>query len=109
MPINVTESAIDKIIDLKKKLQMPDGIFRIALRSGGCSGYTYEVSIIENTDDFDKVFSFDKDIAVCIDKKSYIFLNGIEIDYEETLMKSGFVFNSPLQKTKCGCGESISF
>ena len=55
-----------------------------------------------------KVFEFD-DVKICIDIKSYLFLNGTEIDYEEDLFKSGLVFKNPKAKRTCGCGESIAF
>ena len=47
--------------------------------------------------------------TICIDIKSYLFLNGMEIDYEEDLLKSGLVFNTPTAKRTCGCGESVAF
>jgi iron-sulfur cluster assembly protein len=109
MSINITDAAIDKILDLRRKTQMPDGIVRVALRSGGCSGYSYEITMIDNNDEFDKVFEFRDGVKICIDKKSYIFLVGLSLDYEETMMKSGFVFNTPMQRAKCGCGESVAF
>jgi iron-sulfur cluster assembly protein len=56
----------------------------------------------------DKVFTFDT-LTICIDKKSYLFLNGTEIDYQEDLMKSGLVFKNPKANRTCGCGESVSF
>ena len=54
--------------------------------------------------------SIEKDgLRVLVDKKSYVFLAGTEIDYEETMMSSGFAFNSPMASSKCGCGESVGF
>jgi iron-sulfur cluster assembly protein len=54
--------------------------------------------------------SIEKDgLRVLVDKKSYIFLVGTEIDYEETMMSSGFTFNSPMAASTCGCGESVGF
>ena len=68
--------------------------------------YKYEFS--DQPDERDKVFEFD-DVKICIEIKSYLFLNGMEIDYEEDLLKSGLVFNTPSAKRTCGCGESIAF
>jgi iron-sulfur cluster assembly protein len=68
----------------------------------------YKYEFIERPDERDKVFEFE-DVKICIDIKSYLFLNGMEIDYEEDLLKSGLVFNTPTAKHTCGCGESVAF
>tara|TARA_R100000808_G_scaffold14030_1_gene33497 strand:- start:176 stop:490 length:315 start_codon:yes stop_codon:yes gene_type:complete len=104
----MTDAAQAKIKSLLHKRQTPNDYLRISLLGGGCSGFTYHYEFVSNTDQTDKVFEFE-DIKVCIDKKSYLFLNGMEIDYEEDLFKSGLVFNSPKAKRTCGCGESVSF
>jgi len=106
--ITMTDAAQAKIKSLLHKRQTPNDYLRISLLGGGCSGFTYHYEFVSNTDQADKVFEFE-DIKVCIDKKSYLFLNGMEIDYEEDLFKSGLVFNSPKAKRTCGCGESVSF
>ena len=90
------------------KRQTPDYYLKIALQGGGCSGFMYHYELVEAPDKTDKIFEFE-DIKVCIDIKSYLFLVGMEIDYEEDLFKSGLVFNSPKAKRTCGCGESITF
>ena len=107
MAIEITDIAKDRIRSILLKRQTPDHCLRIALKGGGCSGYTYKYEFIESPREKDKVFKFE-DIVICIDIKSYIFLNGMEIDYEEDLLKSGLVFNTPSAKRTCGCGESIS-
>jgi Fe-S cluster assembly iron-binding protein IscA len=48
-------------------------------------------------------------LKICIDIKSYLFLNGMEIDYQEDLLKSGLAFNAPKASRTCGCGESVTF
>lgn len=106
--ITVTEAARDKIRSLMKKRQTPDQYLRISLQGGGCSGFMYSYDLVPEPDEKDKVFEFD-DVKICIDIKSYLFLSGMEIDYEEDLLKSGLVFNAPKAKRSCGCGESISF
>ena len=106
--ITVTPAAQDKIRALVTKKQAPDHYLRIALQGGGCSGFMYKYDLVPEPGDKDKVFEFG-DIKICIDIKSYLFLNGMEIDYEEDLLKSGLVFNAPQAKRTCGCGESISF
>tara|TARA_R110001583_G_scaffold12612_8_gene55879 strand:- start:11566 stop:11892 length:327 start_codon:yes stop_codon:yes gene_type:complete len=108
MAITVTERAETKIKSLLTKRQTPDHWLRVAVRGGGCSGFKYDYSFVENPDKKDKTFEFDS-VKICIDSKSYLFLNGIEVDYEEDLFKSALVFNNPKAKRTCGCGESISF
>ena len=54
------------------------------------------------------MLEFEK-IKICVDKKSFLFLNGMEVDYEETPFKSGIKLNNPAVKRMCGCGESVAF
>ena len=108
MAITITDSAKSKIRSLLTKRQTPKSYLRLSLKGGGCSGYTYSYEFTDTPEKKDKIFKFD-DIKICIDVKSYLFLNGTEIDYEEDLLKSGLVFNTPCVKRTCGCGESISF
>lgn len=109
--IILTKIALDKALELRKRLSHPDDwALSIGLSGGGCSGFMYEFEFISPPEDDSchKIIKFDG-INIYCDKKSYIFLNGTEIDYEETLMSSGFVFNNPLATRSCGCGESVSF
>ena len=108
MAITITDAAKSKIKSLLLRRQTPKHYLRIGLQGGGCSGYMYKYEFIDQPEEKDKVFEFD-DIKICIDIKSYLFLNGMEIDYEEDLLKSGLVFNTPTAKRTCGCGESVTF
>ena len=108
MAITMTDKAHDKIKSLLTQRQTPDYYLRIGLQGGGCSGFMYKYAFAQQPDEKDKVFEFD-DVKICIDIKSYLFLNGMGIDYEEDLLKSGLVFNTPKAQRSCGCGESISF
>ena len=108
MAITITKAAEGKIKSILKKRQTPDAFLRIAIKGGGCSGFTYHYEFVDSPTQKDKVFNFNK-VKVCVDIKSYLFLNGVEIDYEESMMRSGIVLNNPNAKRACGCGESISF
>ena len=108
MAITITESAKDKIRGLMSKHDAPNDYLFIGLKGGGCSGFRYHYEFMSSVNEKDRIFVFD-DVKICIDAKSYIFLNGMQIDYEEDLLKSGLVFNTPGAKRSCGCGESISF
>tara|TARA_B100000214_G_scaffold367636_1_gene338037 strand:- start:1322 stop:1645 length:324 start_codon:yes stop_codon:yes gene_type:complete len=107
MAITMTDFAIEKISSMLEG--QPDAShLRIGLRSGGCSGYKYLFEFTDEIDDKDKILEF-KDLKVCIDKKSYLFLSGMEIDYEESPFKSGIKLNNPMATRSCGCGESVAF
>ena len=110
MALTMTDFAIEKISEMLQRNQMKidEAYFRIGLRSGGCSGYSYLFEFTDTSRKHDKIFKFNK-LRICIDKKSYFFLNGMEIDYEETLFKSGIKLNNPAVTRTCGCGESVAF
>lgn len=108
MPITITKFADERIYELMKRSGSEEGFLRISLKSGGCSGFSYNFDFTLKGSLDDKIFEFER-TKVCIDKKSYLFLNGMEIDYQEEVFKSGIILNNPNAKTSCGCGESISF
>lgn len=107
MSVSITKFADEKISEIMRKSQSESSYLRIAIKGGGCSGYSYEFSFTEEPESEDRIFSFDN-IKVCIDNTSYFFLNGMEIDYEEEAFKSGIIINNPNAKRSCGCGESFS-
>ena len=108
MAITITDFAAEKIYELMAKTQCEDSLLKVSLNGGGCSGYTYSFDFIPEALEDDKIFDFGN-IKICIDKKSYLYLNGTEIDYEETPFKSGIKLNIPNATRTCGCGESIAF
>lgn len=110
MAITMTDFAVERISDMLKRNQSPSDTtyLRIGLKGGGCSGLSYVFEFIDEFATDDKVFEFD-DLKVCIDKKSYVFLNGSEIDYEETPFRSGIKLSNPAVTRTCGCGESVAF
>jgi len=111
MALTLTERAVSRIQELKTKRQTPDAYFRVGVRGGGCSGLSYFVDFAPAPDAKDKQFEFSANeatVKVVIDRKSYLFLNGTEIDWKSELMKTGFEFNNPLAGKSCSCGESFS-
>lgn len=110
MAIQLTERAVSRINELKQKRQTPDHYFRIGVRGGGCSGLSYFVDFAEQADPKDKQFEFgaEQKVVVLIDRKSYLFLNGTEVDWKAELMKTGFEFKNPIAGKSCSCGESFS-
>ena len=107
MAITLTEAAIDRVNTLKMKRQTPDAFLRIGIRGGGCSGLTYFIDFVNQPEEKDKVFEFGN-VKVAVDRKSYLFLNGTEIDFTKELMRTGFQFKNPLASRSCSCGESFS-
>lgn len=102
--ITVSEKAAQK---LKAIIADKENLFiRVGIKGGGCSGFSYMLDIEKNPPT--KFDYFLGDYNLIIDKKSAIFLSGTELDYESTLMKSGFVFKNPNTKSTCGCGSSFA-
>ena len=107
MAITITEAAISRLQILKKKRQTPNALLRIGVRGGGCSGLSYFMDLVDEAESKDKVFTFGEE-QVAIDRKSYLFINGTEIDFQKTLVKTGFIFHNPLASRSCSCGESFT-
>ena len=103
--ITITESAAVKIKQL-----MPDGDTEYALRmsitGGGCSGLQYQMGFEEGSEAGDQVLT-SNGIKVYIDRKSALYLAGVEVDYLDSLMESGFKITNPNATTTCGCGQSF--
>ncbi len=106
--ITVTENARDRAITLIKEENRPaDTFIRVGVESGGCSGLSYKLEFDNNLQPTDQVFE-DKGIKIVVDKKSFLYLVGTELDYTTGLNGKGFVFVNPNASRTCGCGESFS-
>lgn len=104
--INVTPKAVQKIRDAFAK-QGVDGGLRLGVLGGGCSGLSYQFKFEPKARPNDHVFTFDG-VQVFVDPKSIVFLDGMVLDYKESLMQSGFAFDNPHATKSCGCGTSFS-
>ncbi len=80
---------------------------RVGVKSGGCSGLSYELDFDDRIGETDKVFE-DNDIRIIVEKKSFLYLVGTVLEYSGGLNGKGFVFNNPNAQRTCGCGESFS-
>ncbi len=80
---------------------------RVGVKSGGCSGLSYDLKFDHNLEENDKVFE-DKNVKIAIDKKSFLYLVGTTLEYSGGLNGKGFVFQNPNANRTCGCGESFS-
>jgi len=106
-----------KVSDIAKKkvveLMTDDGFnaitdfVRVGVKSGGCSGLSYDLKFDNSKSDEDKVFE-DNGVKIIIDKKSFLYLAGTTLDFSGGLNGTGFVFNNPNANRTCGCGESFS-
>ncbi|MCX6310171.1 MAG: iron-sulfur cluster assembly accessory protein [Bacteroidetes bacterium] len=106
--ITVTENAKQHAINLIKEENRPaDTFIRVGVDSGGCSGLSYKLEFDNVIQPNDQVFE-DKGIKIVVDKKSFLYLIGTELDYSAGLNGKGFVFVNPNASRTCGCGESFS-
>ncbi len=80
---------------------------RVGVKSGGCSGLSYQLDFDKIQHDEDKLFE-DNQIKILVDKKSFLYLIGTTLEYSGGLNGKGFVFNNPNANRTCGCGESFS-
>lgn len=103
--LNLTKTAIKKIKEQTKKSKEKK-ILRISVLAGGCSGHMYEMEMTKKQQKADKIIS-QEGVKIAVDNESLELLNGIEIDYVDTLQESGFAFNNPNSKKSCGCGKSF--
>jgi iron-sulfur cluster assembly protein len=106
--ITVTENAKNHAIDLIKAENRPaDTFIRVGVDGGGCSGLSYKLEFDNNLKEGDQMFE-DKGIKIVVDRKSFLYLVGTELEYSGGLNGKGFVFNNPNANRTCGCGESFS-
>ena len=105
----VTEKAIKRIrVAMAKEGISPEvGGLRLGVLGGGCSGLSYSIKFDSRPRERDRIYTFD-DVRVFVDPKSFLYLNGMTLDYEETLMRQGFNFINTNSSRYCGCGSSFS-
>jgi iron-sulfur cluster assembly protein len=105
--IQVTEKAVGRIRQVFARQGVEGGGLRLGVQGGGCSGLSYLIRFDPKQRPSDQVFDFDG-VKVFVDPKSLVYLDGITLDYRESLMESGFVFDNPNAKKSCGCGTSFT-
>lgn len=106
--IKVNDSARDQVLKLISTEQHPaDAFIRVGVKGGGCSGLMYELEFDNQVKEGDQVFE-DNGTKVVVDKKSFLYLVGTELEYSGGLNGKGFVFVNPNANRTCGCGESFS-
>jgi iron-sulfur cluster assembly protein len=109
--VNMTSTALDEVKKLAAKREKPPVGLRAGIRGGGCTGFAYLFEWVDDAaSENDLVFEFDEGrVKLIVDKKSYVYLRGTELDFVRGMMGHGFKFNNPNVKGACGCGESVQF
>jgi len=107
--LQLTERAIRRVrIAMAKEGVSPEeGGLRLGVTGGGCSGLSYAIKFDSSPRERDRIYNF-VGVRVFVDPKSFLYLHGMTLDYEETLMRQGFNFINPNSTRSCGCGSSFS-
>jgi iron-sulfur cluster assembly accessory protein len=105
--INLTPVASSKVKEIMQMQSPVPVALRVAVVGGGCSGFQYHMAFENQTNDTDELLDFNG-LKVAVDQMSSMYLEGVEIDYIETVEGAGFKFNNPNVKSTCGCGSSFS-
>jgi iron-sulfur cluster assembly protein len=106
--IGVTERAAKEVARIIAEQKLPEGTaLRVGVKGGGCSGFSYTLGFDDTLSEVDQISEVAGVRVVC-DPKSFLYLNGTEIDFEDNLMGRGFKFGNPNAAKSCGCGESFS-
>ena len=106
--ITVSENAKQHALELMKAENKPEGSFiRVGVEGGGCSGLSYKLEFDNQIKEGDQAFE-DKGIKIVVDRKSFLYLIGTELEYSGGLNGKGFIFKNPNANRTCGCGESFS-
>lgn len=105
--IKVSDNAKKQALRLMEDEGQEGYFIRVGVKGGGCSGLMYELDFDNKVHEADKEIE-DNGIKVVVDKKSYLYLVGTELDYSGGLNGKGFVFKNPNADRTCGCGESFS-
>lgn len=105
--IQVTPKAIQKIKEAFAKNNVSSGGLRLGVQGGGCSGLSYLFRLEPKARPTDQVYEFEG-VKIFIDPKSLLYLDGMTLDYRESLLHSGFAFDNPNAKKSCGCGSSFT-
>ena len=104
--LTLSPLAATKVEEFLQQNGRPDAGLRVRVNGGGCSGFQYQLALDDKAAEGDEVFEHGS-IKLFVDPRSYLYLDGTEIDYVEDIMGSGFRFNNPNATGSCGCGESF--
>ena len=106
--IALSTRAVSEVKRIISEQQLPDvTALRVGVKGGGCSGFSYTLGFDDQFSETDQISEIEGVRVVC-DPKSFLYLNGTEIDFEDNLMGRGFKFGNPNASKTCGCGESFT-
>ena len=107
--INISSKAAQKVSSLMQEdgKSADTSYVRVGVKSGGCSGLSYDMDFVEKAEDGDQLFQ-ENGIKILVEKKSLLYLIGTTLEYSGGLNGKGFSFNNPNASKTCGCGESFS-
>ena len=105
--IVLTDNATDKVRTLMEQEGVADLALRVAVRPGGCSGFSYEMFFDTDVADDDRTVDF-SGVRVVVDPSSASLLEGATLDYKDGLQGAGFAIDNPNAQRTCGCGQSFS-
>lgn len=110
MPITLSEKAAGEIKNIIKQQGLPEEQtrLRVGVKGGGCSGFSYMLDLTEEDKGESDEELDSNGVKILVDMKSYLYLNGVEIDFKDEVMGKGFVFKNPNATSTCGCGSSFS-
>ncbi len=107
MSLQLTEQAIIKVKEIISQQEPQPVGLRVGVVGGGCSGFSYQMNFVNESNGFDQVLEYDG-LKVFVDQTSLMYLDGTRVDYVEGLEGAGFKFDNPNVKSTCGCGSSFS-
>jgi iron-sulfur cluster assembly accessory protein len=105
--LSLTEVAAGKVKEIMSQQNPSPTALRVAVVGGGCSGFSYHMAFDNQENPSDNVYEYEG-VKVFVDQMSEMYLDGVQIDYIETLEGAGFKFNNPNVKSTCGCGSSFT-
>ncbi len=105
--LQLTDTATHKVKEIISQQNPSPIALRVAVVGGGCSGFSYHMAFDNQENPTDNVYQFDG-LKVLVDQMSEMYLDGVQVDYIETIEGAGFKFNNPNVKSTCGCGSSFS-
>ena len=106
--VSISPIAAENVKLQLEKRGTPESYLRLGIKGGGCSGFSYVLQFEDSPPRERDVVFEEHGVKVIVDKKSLLYLNGSTLDWEKTLMRQGFKFVNPNEKSTCGCGESFT-
>ena len=107
MTITLTDKAVLKIETMRREKHPDEPYFRIAIEAGGCQGLSYKFSFEKIAHEKDKSIVFDNFVLI-IDPKSFLYLDGMQLDWMQSLKEQRFNITLPVKTSNCSCGSSFT-